>query len=256
MTNITTIHGGLWAFAPDGREFVTQGSEPGFRVWGVDDGKPRHVRTVTTRTNVSAVWPSFSPDGKKVALISEKTNAVVWATESWAEIGAVREAGVTITAQSFSPDGKWLATAYDNGRVRLWHARDLSQGALLDGHRLSVRNLAFSRDGKWLATASMDHTVRLWEMASGQSYQLRGDSGWMHSVQFSPDGRTLAAGTLNGEIKLWNLATHREMMTLKAHATIVNVVAFSPDGRMLVSAGGETLRLWSAPSIEETDAKE
>ncbi len=251
MTKISKITGGLWSFSPDGQKFVTQGAD-GFNVWSVDDGKPRHIRAITTRTNLTAIWPTYSPDGKQVALVSGRTNAVVWATGSWQEIGAVDAAGATITAQSFSPDGRWLATASDNGRTRLWHAQTLTPGPLLEGHRLSVRNLAFSGDGRWLATASEDKTVRLREIASDLVYELRGDSGWMASVAFSPDGRTLAAGTLNGEIKLWNLSTRREMMTLKGHTTIVGAVAFTPDGRMLVSAGGETLRLWQAPAFVET----
>jgi WD40 repeat protein/serine/threonine protein kinase len=255
MTNIATIHGGLWAFSPDGKQFVTQGSEPGFQVWSVDGGKPRHLRTVTTRTNVTAIWPAFSPDGKQVTLICGGTNAVIWSTGSWHEIGSVHEAGMTITAQAFSSDGKWLTTAYNDGRLRLWHAGDLSQGRLLAGHRLEVKNLAFSSDRRWLATASMDRTVRLWEMATGESYELRGDSGWLASVAFSPDSRTLAAGTLNGEVKLWNVTTRREMVTLRAHLTIVTALGFSPDGRLLASSGGETLRLWNAPTFDGADAK-
>jgi WD40 repeat protein len=253
MTEIRALTGGLWCFSPDGRQFVTQGSEPGFQVWNVAEGKPEHVRAVTTRTNLTAVWPTWSSDGNQVALISGGTNAVLWSTSSWQEIGSLHEADWPITAQAFSLDGKWLATAFKNGQVRLWHTGNLSQGPLLAGHRLEIRNLAFSPDGRWLATASMDRTVRLWEMPTGASYELRGDSGWMASVAFSPEGRTLAAGTLNGEIKLWNVATRRELMTLKGHTTIVGHVAFSPDGRMLASSGGETLRLWPAARLEETD---
>src|SRR5260221_481880 len=107
---------------------------------------------------------------------------------------------------------------------------------------------------KWLATASMDETVRLWDVASGRSHELHGDSGWMSSVAFSPDGRTLAAGTLNGEIKLWNVDTRREMVTLRGHTTMVGAVGFSPNGRLLVSAGGETLRLWQALALDDTDS--
>jgi WD40 repeat protein len=79
---------------------------------------------------------------------------------------------------------------------------------------------------------------------------------WMASVAFSPGGRTLAAGTVNGEIKLWNVVTRREMLTLKGHTTIVGAVGFSPDGGLLVSAGGEALRLLHGPPFEEPADKQ
>ncbi|MCZ7636511.1 MAG: protein kinase [Verrucomicrobia bacterium] len=59
MIRIATITGGLWAFSPDGKRFVTQGSEPGFHVWRVAEGTPQHVRAITTRTNLTGIWPSF-----------------------------------------------------------------------------------------------------------------------------------------------------------------------------------------------------
>ncbi len=247
ISNLLAVPGGLWKFTPDGRQFVTQGSELGFQVWNVNDGSPRKVRTVTTRTDVSAVFPTFSTDGKQVAFVCGGTDVVVWSTQSWIETAAIHDSAGTITAQAFSPDGQWLAAGFDDGHTRLWRARDLTSGPKLDGHPLGIKSLTFSPDARWLATASMDQTVRLWDVSSGKSEVLKGDSGWMCSVAFSPDGRTLAAGTLNGEIKLWNVATRREMLTLNGHTTGVGVVEFSPDGQMLVSAGGETLRLWPAP---------
>jgi len=253
MTNLGKITGGAWSFTPDGQQFVTIGSEPGLQVWSVDEGKPRHLRAVTTPMNLSG-WPSFSPDGKRLAVVGQKTHCVIWATDSWEEIGSVQEADLAINGQGFSPDGQWLATAFEDGRVRLWHAHDRSPGPLLTGPSHIRPVLAFSPDGRWLATGGLDRTVRLWDLATREAYDLRGDSGWFSSLGFSRDGRTLAGGTLNGEVKLWNVASRREMMTLKGHATVVDTVAFSSDGRLLASTGGETLRLWHAPLLGDAES--
>jgi WD40 repeat protein len=40
--------------------------------------------------------------------------------------------------------------------------------------------------------------------------------------------------SLSGEVKLWNRAARREIITFKAHTTMVGAVKFSPDGRLLV----------------------
>ena len=63
-----------------------------------------------------------------------------------------------------------------------------------------------------------------------------------------PKGKVLAVGCKGGEgLRLWATATGRELRRLAGHPNGVWSLAFSPDGRMLLSGGGREdhgLRLW------------
>jgi len=53
---------------------------------------------------------------------------------------------------------------------------------------------------------------------------------------------------------VWDAQTGQETLTLKGHAGWVNSVAFSPDGKHLVSGSADgTIKVWDADRGQEAD---
>ena len=70
---------------------------------------------------------------------------------------------------------------------------------------------------------------------------------------FSPDGKLFAVASCMGYARVWETATWREVATLRGYLLGVNSVAFSGDGKRLVTggAGKEALKLWDTESWQE-----
>lgn len=86
---------------------------------------------------------------------------------------------------------------------------------------------------------------------AGQALPRRGRA-------FSADGQTLASGSWEGRVCLWHLRTRRQLLTLEAHTGRVHCLAFSPDGRTLVSGGegangGGEVFLWRTEPVQARD---
>jgi WD40 repeat protein len=71
------------------------------------------------------------------------------------------------------------------------------------------------------------------------------------SLVFSPDGRLLAAGHEDSTIQIWGAASGTPRVTLAGHNVGVHDLAFSPDGRTLLSAADSTLKLWHVATWRE-----
>jgi WD40 repeat protein len=81
--------------------------------------------------------------------------------------------------------------------------------------------------------------------------------GAVWAVAFSPDDRHLAAGTVDGTVYIWELRTDgawsgehppaRQLRKLEGHQKRVRRLAYSPDGRYLVTADEEgSMIVWEA----------
>jgi WD40 repeat protein len=127
-----------------------------------------------------------------------------------------------------------------------------------------VCQLRYTQDGRTLAVSvnTLDNTaeVRLLDAPTGRlraSWPLgnRLSCRPHHRVAFAPDGRTLAVATCErhqdgrclGEVALWDLSQGTERARLRAHTGRIVAVAFSGDGRTLLSADNEgTIIVWDS----------
>ena len=132
------------------------------------------------------------------------------------------------------------------------------------GHTAAIWKLLFTPDGKEIVSVSEDKTVRVWDAAGGECLRVirppvgAGPQGELRAGALSPDGKTLAVGGVGfgaGEkrfipIYLIDLAGGGITATLQgSHKDTVFSLAFSHDGKLLASGGGDGLSyLWDVAS--------
>jgi WD40 repeat protein len=181
-----------------------------------------------------------------------------------AELATFADSTGPANAVAFSPDGKLLASASVGGTGVL---RDLTSGQVRARLWGAAGPLVFSPDGKTLAGGNRvigglpGGGIKLWSSATGRELAAPPGDGF---VAISPDGKTLATGGggtrdegLDRTIRLWDVKTGREQGRMD-NAGSPYALAFSPDGKMLASAGSVT-QLWDVAtrtaSAELPDAR-
>src|SRR5262249_19246237 len=105
--------------------------------------------------------------------------------------------------------------------------------------------VAFSPDSQLLAIPSIQFgVVRLWNVTTNREVAVLSHPGDPRWVAFKSDGQALVTADARS-IRIWHLAGSEEKRVLTGHEGGVPGLAFSPDGKLLASAGKDmTAAIW------------
>ncbi len=189
----------------------------------------------------------------------------IWEVDNEALLHEHQAHQKSISSLAYSPNGETLATAGYDAIARLWEASSLQILGELIGGSYAIPAVAFTPDGANLAIVN-SNVIRLRDINTQRIVVSLIASESIYSIAISPDGKYLASGDVNNGVRIWDLTAspgpggeiRSGLLKLEGHTgrenrpeALVWQVSYSPDGLLLISAGGDAkTRLWQAENGE------
>jgi WD40 repeat protein len=192
---------------------------------------------------------AISPDLKWLVLVRLNQPAQLW-NVSERTMQLLPSVGGPLAFAVFSPDSQFLALPLATNAVALWHLRTGRQVASIPCWVPNEASVSFAAVADRLAIGGRTN-VLLWDLQTQRrvgQFAIHGN----RSIALSPDAKLLATGSTDQKVRLYDCQTGKMLSPpLLGHLSGVERLSFAPDGRTLVSASRQWVKLWNLATRRE-----
>jgi WD40 repeat protein len=267
-------------FLSDGR-LLMWGEDAALRLWAPDG---REQTLAGGRARIATVRVADRPG--RIALIRYDHSLELWNLDGGPG-KPMSDAKTGYADVAISGDGAWLAAAAVDGSLDVWQLPDGPRRRIGDASS-AVTTLTFGA-GTTLVSGGRDKKVRLWDVATGSGRVLGRHDAPLRQVRVSPDHKTIVSNDDRNLTRLWDFAGKSRALvgrgeqepastfgsdgriavalgggalqlvdlrtgasrTLRGHASMINGLAFLPDGQRLITVGeDQVVRVWDTTTGE------
>lgn len=247
-------------WSPKGDVIYACSDGDGIQGWQASDGKrvqhfPQEQQTPIHCLTISADGNLLAAGGTSFAQ-PRRSFVFVWDLKASRKKHHVGVQGVS--SLSFSADSKLLAI----GEARAMRLLNVVSGEFEAELQplMHASAIAFSPDGKHLAAADAFGRPRLhlWDVATRQHLRQIGGKNWgTRRLLFSPDSSRLLSVGARGEVQppgnLWEVSTGKLLRAFFDGPNTIDRAAFSPDGKVIATAGGAGARITGERAVRLWD---
>jgi len=227
------------AAAPEVNIVTSGGKDGTVRIWNLAAETPPKVIATWQRDEARAInCVVFSPDGTRVLAAGENFDAMVWNVADGRLIVRLPHTGYVVSA-AFSPNGQLIATA-SGEFVHVWGIDGAESSPQLRCAGLCGA-VGFDTTGEHLAVGTESGRTDIYRTGGVTIERQLIGRGFVRSAVFSRGGVVATAGD-DATVRIWT--ADGPVQTFADHAAEVANAAFSPDGRLVVTASGEQVSIW------------
>ncbi|PVF91794.1 WD40 repeat-like protein [Serendipita vermifera] len=234
--------------SPDGLYIVSGSLDTSIRIWDAQTGAPAGEDLGEHEQGINCV--AYSPDGHFISSGSDDSTIRIWNAETGDPVGEPLQ-GHTASVMSiaYSPNGLYIVSGSRDNSIRIWDVSSRTQvGKPLNGHTGPVYSASYSPSGDYIVSGSEDHTLRIWDIKNKKTSKIfTGHASKILSVAYSPSGDHITSSSRDGTIRIWNVNTG-DSIVIKENSWEDDVicVAYSPDGRYIISGSVSLVRRWDS----------
>jgi WD40 repeat protein len=231
------------AFEPNGKRLASGGDDRKLVIWDMETRKPLTTLTIDQRIPYM-LWASTGD--KFLAWQSSsrgenETNNFKTYDPAGKPLNSLDIKDRTVQCATFTLDGEMVALGFKDGSVQLWNLKTNERvGGDWAAFNKDLGDIGVTPDKKRIIASDAECNIKVYDIAQKKVIkEFRAHEALLNGLMVGPEGTRFATISDHGEVRLWKADTGEELRSWSLPTPVRNL-AFSADGKKLITANGDT----------------